>query len=230
MDIIANNVANSSTTGFKREGIEFDTYLSQPAPGKTLNFVVDRATYRDAAVGDIKPTGNPLDLAIEGSGYFQVQLPDGSTRYTRGGSFQLNSQGQVVNQAGYPVLSEGNAPIIIPDTVQDITITGDGTVSARVNNGVDLAVLGKFGLANFANEQQMQAQGGGLYTTDQTALPTEDSATIVQGSLEESNVKAITEMTQMIKIMHSYEQTSNLISQENQRLNTAIATLSKTAA
>lgn len=229
MDIIANNVANSSTNGFKREGIEFDTYVSRPAANKTLNFVVDRATYRDASVGPIKTTGNPLDLAIEGSGYFEVQAPDGTTKYTRAGSFQLNSQGQIVNQSGYPVLSDGNAPITIPDTTRSVTITGDGTVSARVDDGVDLAVIGKVGLANFADEQQMQAQGGGLYTTSQTALPTTDSATIVQGSLEESNVSPIEEMTAMIRIMRSYEQTSNLITQENQRLDNAISILSKTS-
>src|ERR1700733_13460588 len=86
IDIVANNVANSSTTGFKREGIEFDTLLSQPTPDETIDFVVDRATYRDASAGPINPTGNPLDLAIQGAGYFQVQTPQG-IRYTRSGSF-----------------------------------------------------------------------------------------------------------------------------------------------
>src|SRR5580704_17821410 len=87
MDIVANNVANSSTTGFKREGIEFGSLLSQPAPGESIDFVVDRATYRDAANGPIQPTNNPLDLAIQGPGYFEVQDKSGATRYTRAGGF-----------------------------------------------------------------------------------------------------------------------------------------------
>ena len=230
MDIVANNVANSSTTGFKREGIEFDTLLTQPAPGQSLNFVVDRATYRDPSTGPIQPTGNPLDLAIEGAGYFEVQMPDGSTRYTRGGSFHLDNQGQIVTQSGYPVLSDGQSPITIADTAQNVTITSDGTISVRVDNGVDLAILGKLGIANFSDEQQMQPQGNGLYTTTQTALPATDSGIIVEGSLEQSNVQPINEMTDMIKIQRAYEQTANLISQENQRLDNALTVLSRTSA
>ena len=99
IDIVANNVANASTTGFKREGIVFDTLLSQPAPGESIDFVVDRATYRDASNGPINPTGNPLDLAIQGAGYFPIQTPQG-TRYTRAGTFQLNTDGQIVTLSG----------------------------------------------------------------------------------------------------------------------------------
>lgn len=229
LDIIANNIANSSTTGFKREGVEFDTYLNPEPGGSGINFVVDRATYRDAATGPIQTTGNPLDIAIQGSGYFQVQMPDGTTRYTRSGSFKLNSQGQITTQQGYPILSDGNAPITLPDTTMDVTITGDGTISTRVDNGVDLAVLGKIGIATFADEQQMVPQGGGLYATAQTALPTTDSSIMVQGSLEQSNVSPIAEMTQLIRIQRAYEQAANLINQENTRLNTALSVLSKTS-
>ena len=229
MDIVANNVANASTTGFKREGIEFDTLLSRPAPNQSISFVTDRTTYRDPATGPIQPTGNPLDLAIQGSGYFGVQTNDGQTRYTRSGSFHLDAEGRIVTQAGNPVLSDSGSSITIPDTAQDITVTGDGTISVRVDDGVDLAVLGKIGVSNFADEQQMQAQGNGLYTTTQTALPTADSAVVAQGSLEQSNVEPVVEMTQMIKIMRTYEQASNLMSQENTRLDNAINILSKTS-
>jgi len=230
LDIIANNVANSNTGAFKREGIEFDTLVNQPTGGQPINFVTDRSTYRDTSTGPIQPTGNQLDLAIEGSGYFQVQIPDGTTRYTRSGSFHLNEQGEIATQSGQLVLSDGGAPIIVPDTVREITVTGDGTVSARVNNGVDLAVLGKVGIASFANEQQMQPQGNGLYTTTQTPLPTVDKAIVIQGSLEQSNVKPINEMTDLIRVQRAYEQAANMISQENQRLDNAITVLAKTTA
>jgi flagellar basal-body rod protein FlgF len=229
LDIVANNIANSSTTGFKREGIEFDTLLNQTAPGTGINFVVDRATYRDASTGPIVATGNPLDMALQGPGYFEIQMPDGSTSYTRNGSFRLNNQGQLVTQAGYPVISEGGTGITVPATATDVTITGDGTVSAHITGIVDLSVLGKIGVATFADEQQMQAQGAGLYTTTQTPLPTVDSSVMVQGSLEQSNVSAIDEMTQLIRIQRAYEQAANLINQENTRLNTAMSVLSKTS-
>jgi flagellar basal-body rod protein FlgF len=227
MDIVANNVANSNTTGFKREGIEFDTLLEQPAPGQTLNFVVDRATYRDAAVGPIEDTGNQLDLAIQGSGYFQVQMPDGSTGYTRNGSFQVNSEGQITTHSGLQLLSDGGAPIDIPQTTSEINVSSDGFISARIDNNTNLAQLGKIGVVQFDNEQQMQPKGAGIYTTAQVPQPAVQSA-VVQGALEQSNVHPVTEMTNLIQVQRLYEEASNLISQENTRLNNAINTLSKT--
>ncbi|MDP9127772.1 MAG: flagellar basal-body rod protein FlgF [Pseudomonadota bacterium] len=227
MDIVANNVANTSTTGFKRMGIEFDTLLSQPAPGKSLNFVVDRATYRDSSTGPITPTGNTLDMAIQGNGYFEVQMPDGTMRYTRNGAFQRNSQGQISTLAGQPVLSDGGQAITIPDTVSQINVASDGSVSARIDNGTNLAQLGKIGIFTFAHDQTLQAQGNGLYTAAEPAQLA-PSSSVIDGSIEQSNVQPVTEMTQMIRIMRSYEQTSNLISQENQRLTQAMNVLSRT--
>jgi len=226
VDIVANNVANASTTGFKREGIEFDTLLSQPVPGQSINFVVDRATYRDSSTGPITPTGNSLDLAIQGPGYFEVQAADGTTRYTRAGSLQVSNQGQLVTATGLPVLNDGGQAIVIPDTTTELNIAANGFITARVDNGANLAELGKIGLVAFPNEQQMKPQGNGLYSTDQASTPADSS--VVQGALEQSNVQPILEMTDMIKIQRAYEQTSNLISQENTRLNSAITTLSKT--
>jgi flagellar basal-body rod protein FlgF len=227
MDIVANNVANSSTTGFKREGIEFDTLLSKPAPGESISFVVDRATYRDASNGPINPTGNSLDLAIQGPGYFEVQNSNGSTSYTRAGAFQISNQGQIVNLAGLPLLGDGGQPITVPDTVTELNVSNDGFISARVDNGANLAQLGKIALATFDSEQGMQSQGNGLYTTTQTPAPAPDSS-ILQGALEQSNVQPVTEMTSLIRIMQSYQQAANIISQEDSRLNNAITVLSKT--
>lgn len=228
IDIVANNVANASTTGFKREGIEFDTLLSQPTPDESIDFVVDRATYRDASSGPVEITGNPLDLAIQGAGYFAVQTPQG-TRYTRAGTFQLNTDGQIVTLAGDQLLAEGDQPISIPTTASEINISADGFVTARVDHGASLAQLGHITLKKFANEQTLQPTGNGLYATNQEGEPA-DSSSIVQGALEQSNVQAVTEITQMIQIMRNYEQTVNLIGQENQRIDNALATLSKTTA
>lgn len=229
MDVIANNVANASTTGFKREGVEFSTMVTRPASGESLNFVGDRASYRDTSTGPIQPTGNPLDLAIQGKGYFQVRSADGTTHYTRSGALRLDTQGEIVTQSGQVVLSDGGQPISIPDTTTDLNISGDGFVSARTDNGVNLFQLGKIGVVQFDNDQAMEAEGNGLYKTKQVSTPATDSS-VVQGSLEQSNVQPVMEMTDMIKITRMYEQTVNLISQETSRLTDAIGKLSKTTA
>jgi len=230
MDIVANNVANASTTGFKREGIEFGNYLDNAGDttGSSLNFVVDRATYRDASNGPIQPTGNPLDLAIQGAGYFPIQTP-GGIQYTRAGAFQLNSQGEIVTQSGYPLLGEGNQPITLPETAFEVNVSGDGFITARVDKGVSLLDVGKLSVVKFADEQQLKPAGAGLYSTDQVGTPA-DSSKIVQGAIEESNVQPVAEITNMIRIMRSYEQTVNLVGQENSRITDALTKLSKTTA
>lgn len=228
LDVVANNVANSSTTGFKREGIEFNTLLDRVNSDETIKFVGTGNTFRDTSTGPIQPTGNPLDLAIQGEGYFSVRAPDGSLHYTRGGSLHANAEGQIVTQANMPVLSDGGQPITLPDTTTDVNVSGDGFVTARIDNGVNLAQLGKIGLVKFANDQALQPEGNGLYKTSQISAPAQGS--IVEGSLEQSNVEPVTEMTQMIKIMRAYEQTTNLISLQDNRQTDAITKLSKTTA
>jgi flagellar basal-body rod protein FlgF len=229
MDITSNNIANSSTTGFKRESISFETFMSRANGGKPINFVVDSGTYRDTASGPIQSTGNQLDLAIQGQGYFQVQGTDGKPRYTRAGSFQTNNQGQLTTQSGLPVLNDGGQPITIPDTVTEINIAADGFITAKTDNGTSLAEIGKIGVVKFQNEQQMQAEGAGLYSSSQAPSVAENSS-VIQGALEQSNVEPVSEMSQMIKIYRSYEQTSNMISQDNQRRSDAITKLAKTTA
>ena len=229
MDVVANNVANANTTGFKREGVEFDTYVSRPEPRKAINFVVDRATYRDAATGPIQTTGNPFDIALQGQGYIPIQMAGGQTGYTRSGSFQVNPQGQLVTQSGLPVLGNGGQAITIPDTATDVVISGDGYITARDGNNASTTELGKIAPVKFDNEQALTAVGGGLYTTAQTPTPSDDTK-VVQGALEQSNVQSVTEMTSMIKIMRSYEQTVNLINMDNQRQTDAMTKLSRTTA
>lgn len=227
MDVVANNVANANTTGFKREGIEFDTLVNRTAPQRSISFVFDRATYRDASTGPIETTHNPLDLAIQGTGYFQVQTPDGATRYTRAGSFSLNASGQLTTQTGYPVLGDGGQPVTIPESASQINISGDGFITARVGTEAALAQLGKIGVVTFANEAGLEPIGNGLYAATEIPQPT-IGGSIVQGALEQSNVQPVTEITTMIKIMRAYEQAANLISQSNNLQNEAINRLSRT--
>ncbi len=228
LDVIANNVANASTVGFKRENISFNTILSQvPNNTKPLQLIGNGATYRDTSNGAITKTGNDLDLAISGKGYFEVQRADGTTAYTRAGSFQLDNQGQLVTHSGEPVLSQSGQPILVPSTTSQINISGDGSVSGRVDNGNALAQLGQIAVVKFDNEQGLQPVGNGAYTTNQAAQPSTDGS-IVQGAVEQSNVNPIAEMTSMIEVSRSYQQIINLISSERDRSQQAVERLSKT--
>lgn len=228
VDVVANNIANSSTTGFKRQGIQFETYNSRPSPWQNTSFVYDRATYRDATPGTTVATGNPLDLAIQGNGYFQIQTPQG-TRYTRDGAFRTDGEGQIVTSNGLPVLSDGGQPLTLPEDARDITISGDGTVTAQTGTATSRAQLGKIGVVKFDNDEALSPTNGSLLTTTQTPTPVVGNP-IVQGAVENSNVSPVAEITNLIRIQRAYEQASNLAGQENARLSTAIDKLSQTTA
>ncbi len=226
VDVVANNIANSSTTGFKREGIQFETYMSRPTPTQSTSYVYDRATYKDTTPGTISTTGNPLDLAIQGKGYFQVQTPQG-TQYTRDGAFRTDSTGQIVTSSGMPVLGDGGQPIILAEDATDITVSGDGTVTAQTGISTSRANLGRLGIVKFDNDQALMPTSGSLLTTTQTGTQVTDNV-VVQGAIENSNVSAVHEITNLIRIQRAYEQAANLIGQENSRLSTAIDKLSQT--
>ncbi len=227
VDVVANNVANSSTTGFKRQGVQFETFVSRPSPTQATSFVYDRATFRDTTQGTISTTGNPLDLAIQGQGYFQIQTPNG-VRYTRDGAFRTDNQGQIVTSSGFPVLGDAGQPLILPEDARDITISGDGYLTAKTGTATSRAQLGKIGIVKFENDEAVVPSDNGL-TTSQSPMPVQGNA-IVQGAIENSNTNSITEITDLIRIQRAYEQASRLIQQENSRLSNAIDKLSQTSA
>jgi len=228
MEITANNIANVNTTGYKRESVAFDTYLSRPEPKQTFQFAVENATYRDAAQGPTIMTGNPLDVAIQGEGYIPVQTAAG-IRYTRAGAFQLNNEGDLVTAAGDKVLGDGNQPISMPSDAREVLIGNDGTISAQSGNGTAATLLGKLTVVKFENEQGLAPIGNGYFKTEATPVPTKDSK-IVQGSIEQSNVQAVTEMTRMIDVSRTYQQVVHLMELDNERQKTAISRLGKTTA
>jgi len=226
MDVVANNVANVNTTGFKREVVDFDTYLSHPTPKETIAFGIDHGTYRDARQGPMTVTGSPLDLSVQGQGYFQVQTTAG-VRYTRSGSFQINNQGEIVTAAGDKVLGDGGQAIIVPDDATDLQVSGDGVIAVKSGTGTDMLQVGKLKLVKFANDQALQATGDSQYTT--TAEPvTDEKSSIVQGMLEQSNVQSVSEITNMISVLRNYQQVVHLLDLENQRQSSAITRLGKT--
>ena len=223
MDVIANNLANASTAGFKRESAKFEEQLSNvqgvgATPGRqSLSFVKDGGTLRDNGQGAMEKTGATFDLAISGKGYFTVQTPAG-LRYTRDGHFSLDGNGQIVTGDGYALQGDGGAITINP-TDGEIQIATDGTVSSVVKGvGNQLA---KIKLVDFANESAMTKQGANLYNTSQAATAP-DKTVLRQGFIESSNVQPVIEISKMIEVMRAYEATSTLSKSQDDLTSQAI--------
>lgn len=219
MDVLSNNIANANTTGYKGQSVLFQTFMSQPAPGEQLNFVLDRATLRDTSSGAPTQTGNDLDVALQGDGYFGVRTPQG-VQYTRAGSFSLNNTGDIVTQEGYPVLSADGQSLNVPNDAKTLEIDQTGRILT------DKGEVGKLQIVTFKHEQQMVEIGRGLYQTQETGQPAENTQ-VVQRTLEQANVKPVVEMTRIAEVVRAYQQTINMIQNENDRIRTAIRTLGK---
>jgi len=229
MDVIANNLANVSTPGFKRDSAKFEEYVAHVRPAEdqkgpqTVSFVKDAGVLRDSSQGNIERTGATYDVALNGSGYFQVQTTAGM-RYTRDGHFSLDGNGNLVTSEGYQVQGDGGAITIAP-TDGDINIAPDGTISSVVH-GIGNQ-LGKLKVVDFANDAALTKEGGNLYSTGQTpnAAP---KTTMRQGALEASNVAPVVEISKMIEVMRAYEATATLSKSQEDLMRQAIQTLGQT--
>ncbi len=220
MDIVANNIANMNTTGFRGQNPVFTEYLSDPKGGDDeLSFVYDYGEYELTKQGSMQQTGNPFHVALNGTGYFTVQTPGGETAYTRDGNFHKNADGTLLTSAGYPVLGQGG-PITIPASATEISIDEHGMISDQ--NGA----IGQLGIVEFENVQQLEAMGNNTYTTDAASNPATDTVA-QQGFLEGSNVEPVTEMTRMIKILRDFQSTNKLLENEHDRLRGAIQKLTQ---
>ena len=220
MDVVANNLANTATPGFKAESTVFSEYLIKAERPTKLSYVQDFATARDFSAGPMSPTGNDLDIAIQGKGFFTIQTPTGP-QYTRLGHFSLNAAGQVVNKDGYPVLA-GGAPLTIDPDDGPVQVEGDGTVSAdRTQQGNAQVVYGKLDVVDFADDEKLQPQPGMAFTTDQAPSPVADPK-IVQRMLEQSNVQPVKELTSMIWVQRNYQAMQKFIEAENDRMRRAV--------
>lgn len=219
MDSIANNLANMSTPGFKRETPQFQEYVEQvtPAEGETgtqkVSFVQQTGSLRDLTEGAIEKTDAPFDLAIHGQGYFVVQTANG-TLYTRNGHFTLDASGRIVDGDGDPVQGQGG-DISVSANDGDISIAPDGTVSGL--NGQ----IGQLSIVDFADDRALVKQGDSMYSTTQTAQTATD-ATVQQGAIEGSNVQPVIEMSNMIEVMRSYQATMNLAQSQSDLIRQAI--------
>ncbi|NKB56789.1 MAG: flagellar basal-body rod protein FlgF [Alphaproteobacteria bacterium] len=220
MDVVANNIANMNTPAFKAERVIFREFIEEPEPKQPLSFVQDFGMARNLTEGPAAATGNPLDLAISGPGYFSVETPEG-LRYSRHGRLQLDGQGQLVNSQGSPVLSAGGAPITIPPGGGDVTVAADGTVSA--NNGT----IAKIGLSEFEDQTGLKRDANGLYDANDQPAQAATKSRVMQGMLEQSNVQPIIEMTRMIDIHRSYQAAQKLVTSEHEQAMRAINKLAR---
>lgn len=238
VEVIANNLANSNTTGFKGSRAEFQDLLYQDErrvgesssdAGTTVPTGVQiglgvrpSAVYRVTGQGTIQSTGNPFDLAINGLGYFTIEMPDGSTSYTRDGSFQINQNGTLVTADGYKVTPN----VTIPANAKSVTIDANGNVSVLVS-GTTANQVGQLQLASFINQAGLQALGNNLFAetaasgTPQVGVAgSGDLGTLTQGYLEASNVNTVNEITSLITAQRAYEMNSRVIESANQMLGT----------
>ncbi|MEL6875057.1 MAG: flagellar basal-body rod protein FlgG [Pseudomonadota bacterium] len=236
MRVIANNLANVNTTGFKRDRANFETlaYQQQITPGAKADAQNDYAvglslgtgvkvsgTARIDTQGSLQITGNSLDIAIEGAGYFQVELPDGRNAYTRSGNFSLTPEGTMVTSEGLPVVPQ----ITVPPDATGLTIGSDGTISATLAGQTAATELGQLELATFANSAGLQNIGNNLVVeTGASGNPIvgagglEGRGSLRQGSLEQSNVNIVEELVTMIETQRAYEVNSKMISATDEML------------
>lgn len=227
LSVIANNVANTNTTGFKSEHMMFMEHPvrsrgGQRILGDKVAYVRDISTVRDLSEGSFRETGNPLDMAIHGEGYFVVQTENGE-RYTRNGRFQLDDAGQLVTQHGDPVLSDSGQPFFFAPGDVDIQVARDGTLSTRDGP------LGRLRIVTFDNPHELKAVAGGLFTSEAAPVDAE-RRDVVQTMLESSNVEPIIEMTRLIDVNRNYKQAQKLIEAEDERMKKMVRELAATSA
>jgi len=229
LDVAANNMANIDTAGFKVESLITQADPVMPAhapPGSSpVQFALDQGVARDFTQGAMQQTGAPLDVAIDGKGFFQVQTAAG-VRFTRDGRFGTDAQGQLIDQQGDPVLDAGGSPITLNAQGSAPQIGLDGVVTQSIPGQPQAAVIGKIGVVNFDSLGGLTKSGDGLYQNTTNAQPTPASASVVhQGMLESSNVQPIIQVTDLIRISRAYESVSQLMSDSADLSKTAIQRL-----
>jgi flagellar basal-body rod protein FlgF len=230
MDVVANNVANVNTNGFKADKSLFEEYLKSGAHednfignDRRVSYVLDSGTFKDFSQGPTEQTKNPLDVAIDGGGFLVVQTAAGE-RYTRDGGLAINNQGQLVTAAGDAVLGN-SGPIVFQPTDHDVSIAADGNITVQEGvNRID-SVRGKLRMVSFADAQKLLKDGANLYSAGTTAAQPDTTSKVRQGFIEKSNVNSVLEMSRMIEVTRAYTQISNLLQQQSDLHKSAIEKL-----
>jgi len=239
LDVIANNIANVNTVGYKADGNVFEEFIGPVArsdefarPDRRPSFVIDRATWHDLSTGAVQQTGNPLDVTIDGKAFLAVQTPQGE-RYTRNGSLQINTRGELVTGEGHLVLGD-NGPITFQPGDREISINREGTVSVREGANPANAIesqRGKLRLVGFAQPERLRKDGATTFAAPAGLAPQpEPTASVIQGAIEKSNVRAVVEMTRMIEVTRTYTNVASLMQQQGDLRRTAIERLAEVPA
>ncbi|WGF87613.1 flagellar hook-basal body complex protein [Marinivivus vitaminiproducens] len=218
VDIVANNIANAGTTGFRREGLVFASRVERlDVPGRRFAMTEDRMSFTDPTAGGLTVTGNPLDMALDGDGLFAVQAGTG-VAYTRDGRFMPDAEGRLVTATGHPVLDEGGAPIVLPPGAEALAVSADGTLSA---DGEAVAVIGRYRV-----DAGARRGADGLITTAGAAGPAPDTR-VLGGHIENANVNPVRELTDLIEAQRAYERGQSMIEGEDERLRRAAERLAR---
>ncbi|ODT68228.1 MAG: flagellar basal-body rod protein FlgF [Pelagibacterium sp. SCN 63-23] len=227
LDVVANNVANINTTGFKAEQLLFEEYVMPvardndfPTLDQPLSYVQDWATIHDLSAGAIMQTGNDFDVALNGEGFFAVQTPAGE-RWTRAGAFQINNDGTLVDLSGNPVLGNGGPIQFGPEEI-GISIAADGAISSSAG------AKGQLRIVEFANPQELKREGANLFSGGTPGANVNTRA--MQGHVERSNVSGVAEMAEMIRVTRAYESIASLSQKQDDMRRNAIQRLGDTNA
>lgn len=210
LDVAANNMANTSTVGFKREEPLFHDYVETTgtdamAPGGTTAFVLDQGAIHDTRAGAFQPTGNPLDVMVDGRGWLSVELEGGGTGYTRAGQLQLNEAGELTTAAGARILDEANRPIAVPPEARPtLAIAPDGSVTGGGGT------LGRIAVTRFADEAALSPRGDGVMEGAGGQIVPQAEVKLKSGGLEASNVQPIVETTHLVEVLRAYQTSQKL--------------------
>ncbi|MBQ0751349.1 MAG: flagellar hook-basal body complex protein [Roseovarius sp.] len=214
LQVVANNIANAATTGYRQEGLIFSEFVKRTEGGPSLSMARGNVRMTSMLQGPLTPTGGMLDLAIEGEGFFLIETPSGE-RLTRAGNFTLSAQGDLVTPDGFRVLDAGGAPVFIPPDATSIGLSPDGTLS---DNGRPLAQIG---LVRPVNSFDMIREDGVMFRADGGFEPVEEGR-VLQGFLEGANVDPIGQVARMIEVQRAYEMGQSFLDSEHERVTSAL--------
>jgi len=214
LQVVANNIANAATTGYRQEGLIFSEFVRRTEGGPSLSMARGNVRMTSMLQGPLAPTGGMLDLAIEGEGFFLIETPSGE-RLTRAGNFTLSAQGDLVTPDGFRVLDAGGAPVFIPPDATNIGLSPDGTLS---DNGRPLAQIG---LVRPVDGFAMVREDGVMFRADGEIEPVEEGR-IHQGFLEGANVDPIGQVARMIEVQRAYEMGQSFLDSEHERVTSAL--------
>ena len=218
MGMIAHNMANLSTTGFRREGMVFSEYVQSTGEGPSISMAFGNARAVDLSQAGVTKTGGAFDFAVQGDGFFQVQTPQG-VMLTRAGDFTPSAAGALLTNDGYQVLDDSGGAITVPPGAKTVALAEDGTLLA------DGTPFGKVGVVMPEDRNSLQHQMGTLFTAGATQPV--DKPLVLQGFLEDSNVNAVTEVARMIEVQRAYEMGQGFLDREDERLKSVIQTLGR---